>query len=158
MFFLLILVTAFLVELIFSQFSSLSQFIDFFILSLLWICGSFSFFVVYFLFLDFGYFLLFQIYRQIGEKYGVEYSEDEILSRYRIAYGQPWGRSRLRYSLVFHPIFSIFLFVYGISLISILWLWKNRSFKSWHAFQSNICSWHKRPTYLHTYDMGSIWN
>ncbi|KAF9596859.1 hypothetical protein IFM89_013907 [Coptis chinensis] len=38
-----------------------------------------------------------QIYREIGEKYGVEYSEDEILNRYRWAYGQPWGRSRLRY-------------------------------------------------------------
>ncbi|KAJ6332142.1 hypothetical protein OIU76_010518, partial [Salix suchowensis] len=36
-----------------------------------------------------------QIYRQIGEKYGVKYSEDEILNRYRWAYGQPWGRSRL---------------------------------------------------------------
>ncbi|KAL3533583.1 hypothetical protein ACH5RR_007104 [Cinchona calisaya] len=38
-----------------------------------------------------------QIYRQIGEKYGVEYSEAEILKRYRRAYEQPWGRSRLRY-------------------------------------------------------------
>ncbi|KAF5747947.1 haloacid dehalogenase-like hydrolase domain-containing protein 3-like [Tripterygium wilfordii] len=38
-----------------------------------------------------------QIYKQIGEKYGVDYSEDEILNRYRWAYGQPWGRSRLRY-------------------------------------------------------------
>ncbi|KAA8517247.1 hypothetical protein F0562_017501 [Nyssa sinensis] len=38
-----------------------------------------------------------QIYREIGEKYGVEYSEAEILNRYRRAYGQPWGRSRLRY-------------------------------------------------------------
>jgi REG-2-like HAD superfamily hydrolase len=38
-----------------------------------------------------------QIYRQIGKKYGVEYSEGEILNRYRWAYGQPWGRSRLRY-------------------------------------------------------------
>ncbi|KAG5055065.1 hypothetical protein AAZX31_03G114200 [Glycine max] len=38
-----------------------------------------------------------QIYRKIGEKYGVEYSEDEILFRYRRAYGQPWGKSRLRY-------------------------------------------------------------
>ncbi|KAG5555924.1 hypothetical protein RHGRI_006540 [Rhododendron griersonianum] len=37
-----------------------------------------------------------QIYRQIGEKYGVEYSEAEILNRYRWAYEQPWGRSRLR--------------------------------------------------------------
>ncbi|KAL9267053.1 Haloacid dehalogenase-like hydrolase domain-containing protein, partial [Drosera capensis] len=37
-----------------------------------------------------------QIYRQLGEKYGVEYSEDEILQRYRRAYEQPWGRSRLR--------------------------------------------------------------
>ncbi|KAL6010067.1 hypothetical protein ACLOJK_000498 [Asimina triloba] len=37
-----------------------------------------------------------QIYRMIGEKYGVEYSEAEILSRYRWAYEQPWGRSRLR--------------------------------------------------------------
>ncbi|THU44560.1 hypothetical protein C4D60_Mb02t08660 [Musa balbisiana] len=38
-----------------------------------------------------------QIYRQIGEKYGVKYSENEILNRYRWAYEQPWGRSRLRY-------------------------------------------------------------
>ncbi|XVE60986.1 hypothetical protein DITRI_Ditri06bG0004500 [Diplodiscus trichospermus] len=38
-----------------------------------------------------------QIYREIGEKYGVEYSEAEILNRYRRAYAQPWGRSRLRY-------------------------------------------------------------
>ncbi|CAN6444060.1 unnamed protein product [Victoria cruziana] len=38
-----------------------------------------------------------QIYRSFGQKYGVEYSEDEILRRYRWAYGQPWGRSRLRY-------------------------------------------------------------
>ncbi|TQE05877.1 hypothetical protein C1H46_008560 [Malus baccata] len=37
------------------------------------------------------------IYRKIGEKYGVEYSEAEILNRYRRAYEQPWGRSRLRY-------------------------------------------------------------
>ncbi|XP_047322018.1 haloacid dehalogenase-like hydrolase domain-containing protein 3 [Impatiens glandulifera] len=38
-----------------------------------------------------------QIYRQMGEKYGVDYSEAEILNRYRRAYEQPWGRSRLRY-------------------------------------------------------------
>ncbi|KAI7996503.1 hypothetical protein LOK49_LG10G02677 [Camellia lanceoleosa] len=38
-----------------------------------------------------------QIYRKIGEKYGVECSEAEILNRYRWAYEQPWGRSRLRY-------------------------------------------------------------
>lgn len=38
-----------------------------------------------------------QIYRQIGEKYGVGCSEAEILNRYRRAYEQPWGRSRLRY-------------------------------------------------------------
>ncbi|KAI3984156.1 hypothetical protein MKX01_011110 [Papaver californicum] len=38
-----------------------------------------------------------QIYRQIGEKYGVEYSEGEILNRYRWAYEKPWGNSRLRY-------------------------------------------------------------
>ncbi|CAL5396925.1 unnamed protein product [Camellia sinensis] len=38
-----------------------------------------------------------QIYRQIGDKYGVEYSEAEILNRYMWAYEQPWGRSRLRY-------------------------------------------------------------
>ncbi|CAA7400024.1 unnamed protein product [Spirodela intermedia] len=38
-----------------------------------------------------------QIYREIGEKYGVEYSEEEILNRYRRAYQQPWGHSRLRY-------------------------------------------------------------
>ncbi|OAY43300.1 haloacid dehalogenase-like hydrolase domain-containing protein 3 isoform X2 [Manihot esculenta] len=38
-----------------------------------------------------------QIYRKIGEKYGVQYSEDEILNRYRRAYEKPWGQSRLRY-------------------------------------------------------------
>ncbi|XP_010554772.1 PREDICTED: haloacid dehalogenase-like hydrolase domain-containing protein 3 [Tarenaya hassleriana] len=38
-----------------------------------------------------------QIYRAIGEKYGVQYSEDEILKRYRRAYEKPWGGSRLRY-------------------------------------------------------------
>ncbi|KAI3869684.1 hypothetical protein MKX03_011881 [Papaver bracteatum] len=38
-----------------------------------------------------------QIYRQIGEKYGVDYSEGEILNRYRWAYEKPWGNSRLRY-------------------------------------------------------------
>ncbi|KAG0477133.1 hypothetical protein HPP92_013974 [Vanilla planifolia] len=38
-----------------------------------------------------------QVYRQFGEKYGVEFSEDEILNRYRWAYEQPWGRSRLRF-------------------------------------------------------------
>ncbi|KAK8632977.1 hypothetical protein V6N13_013833 [Hibiscus sabdariffa] len=38
-----------------------------------------------------------QIYREIGEKYGVQYSETEILNRYRRAYAQPWGKSRLRY-------------------------------------------------------------
>ncbi|KAL3639260.1 hypothetical protein CASFOL_017167 [Castilleja foliolosa] len=31
------------------------------------------------------------IYRQIGDKYGVEYSELEILHRYRRAYEQPWA-------------------------------------------------------------------
>ncbi|KAL7169935.1 hypothetical protein ACSBR2_034894 [Camellia fascicularis] len=52
------------------------------------------FFSYYFLCCDvFGL----QIYRQIGEKYGVEYSEAQILNRYRRAYEQPWGRSRLRY-------------------------------------------------------------
>uniref|UniRef100_K3ZWL2 Haloacid dehalogenase-like hydrolase domain-containing protein 3 n=1 Tax=Setaria italica TaxID=4555 RepID=K3ZWL2_SETIT len=38
-----------------------------------------------------------QVYRTIGQKYGVDYSEDEILMRYRRAYAQPWGKSRLRY-------------------------------------------------------------
>ncbi|PKA53702.1 N-acylneuraminate-9-phosphatase [Apostasia shenzhenica] len=38
-----------------------------------------------------------QIYRQFGEKYGVQFTEDEILNRYRWAYEQPWGMSRLRY-------------------------------------------------------------
>ena len=37
-----------------------------------------------------------QIYKTIGEKYGVEYSEKEILDRYRWAYEKPWGRSSLR--------------------------------------------------------------
>uniref|UniRef100_A0A0E0KDU5 Uncharacterized protein n=1 Tax=Oryza punctata TaxID=4537 RepID=A0A0E0KDU5_ORYPU len=36
------------------------------------------------------------VYKSIGEKYGVKYSEDEILARYRRAYEQPWGGSRLR--------------------------------------------------------------
>ncbi|CAM8928421.1 unnamed protein product [Rhodiola kirilowii] len=38
-----------------------------------------------------------QVYREIGEKYGVNYSENEILNRYRRAYEQPWGKSSLRY-------------------------------------------------------------
>ncbi|KAF8051012.1 hypothetical protein N665_1821s0006 [Sinapis alba] len=38
-----------------------------------------------------------QIYKNIGEKYGVEYSEAEILTRYRRAYQKPWGQSHLRY-------------------------------------------------------------
>ncbi|EEC75278.1 hypothetical protein OsI_11613 [Oryza sativa Indica Group] len=38
-----------------------------------------------------------KVYKSIGEKYGVKYSEDEILARYRRAYEQPWGGSRLRY-------------------------------------------------------------
>jgi len=38
-----------------------------------------------------------QIYRNIGLKYGVCYSEDEILSRYRWAYQQPWPNTRLRF-------------------------------------------------------------
>lgn len=38
-----------------------------------------------------------QIYRNIGLKYGVSYSEDEILSRYRWAYQQPWPNTRLRF-------------------------------------------------------------
>ncbi|TVT99272.1 hypothetical protein EJB05_55371, partial [Eragrostis curvula] len=33
--------------------------------------------------------------RALVEKYGVKYSEDEILMRYRRAYEQPWGGSRL---------------------------------------------------------------
>uniref|UniRef100_A0A0E0D0P2 Uncharacterized protein n=1 Tax=Oryza meridionalis TaxID=40149 RepID=A0A0E0D0P2_9ORYZ len=37
-----------------------------------------------------------KVYKSIGEKYGVKYSEDEILARYRRAYEQPWGGSRLR--------------------------------------------------------------
>ena len=36
------------------------------------------------------------MYKSIGEKYGVKHSEDEILMRYRRAYEQPWGGSRLR--------------------------------------------------------------
>ncbi|ERN16255.1 hypothetical protein AMTRI_Chr01g105170 [Amborella trichopoda] len=38
-----------------------------------------------------------QIYKTIGQKYGVKYSENEILNRYRWAYAQPWALSRLRY-------------------------------------------------------------
>ncbi|EFJ07936.1 hypothetical protein SELMODRAFT_161261 [Selaginella moellendorffii] len=38
-----------------------------------------------------------QVYREIGKKYGVTYTEQEILARYRWAYSQPWYQSRLRY-------------------------------------------------------------
>ncbi|KAL2649741.1 hypothetical protein R1flu_017869 [Riccia fluitans] len=38
-----------------------------------------------------------KVYREIGLKYGVTYSEEEILARYRWAYSQPWSQSRLRY-------------------------------------------------------------
>lgn len=38
-----------------------------------------------------------KVYQDLGRKYGVEWSEKEILSRYRWAYAQPWCRSRLRY-------------------------------------------------------------
>ncbi|XP_057548871.1 uncharacterized protein LOC130827225 [Amaranthus tricolor] len=38
-----------------------------------------------------------KIYKEIGQKYGVKYSENEILHRYRWAYEQPWRRSSLRY-------------------------------------------------------------
>jgi hypothetical protein len=40
------------------------------------------------------------VYKSIGEKYGVKYSEDEILMRYRRAYEKPWGGSRLRYTFL----------------------------------------------------------
>eukprot|EP00252_Welwitschia_mirabilis_P027454 TRINITY_DN9417_c0_g1_i2.p1 TRINITY_DN9417_c0_g1~~TRINITY_DN9417_c0_g1_i2.p1 ORF type:complete len:272 (+),score=54.97 TRINITY_DN9417_c0_g1_i2:160-975(+) len=38
-----------------------------------------------------------QIYRDIGLKYGVNCSEDEILRRYRWAYQQPWVKTALRF-------------------------------------------------------------
>lgn len=53
--------------------------------------------------------ILLQIYREIGEKYGVNYSEGEILNRYRRAYEKPWGRSRLR-STFAHSIHWVFFF------------------------------------------------
>lgn len=52
---------------------------------------------VFFMWLTPDVLVFVQVYRTIGEKYGVNYSEDEILMRYRRAYAQPWGRSRLRY-------------------------------------------------------------
>lgn len=38
-----------------------------------------------------------QVYLEIGRKYGVTYSEKEILDRYRHAYAKPWCHSILRY-------------------------------------------------------------
>ncbi|CAI5469783.1 unnamed protein product [Closterium sp. Yama58-4] len=38
-----------------------------------------------------------KVYADLGRKYGVKYSEDEILQRYRHAYIQPWRKSILRY-------------------------------------------------------------
>ncbi|CAI5498553.1 unnamed protein product [Closterium sp. Naga37s-1] len=38
-----------------------------------------------------------KVYASLGRKYGVKYSEDEILQRYRHAYIQPWRKSILRY-------------------------------------------------------------
>lgn len=52
--------------------------------------------------------ILLQIYREIGEKYGVNYSEGEILNRYRRAYEKPWGGSRLRSTFLIR--FSGFFF------------------------------------------------
>ena len=48
---------------------------------------------------------LMQIYKEIGQKYGVKYSENEILHRYRWAYEQPWRRSSLRSNLILFPSF-----------------------------------------------------
>ncbi|MCO5610716.1 hypothetical protein L7F22_064957 [Adiantum nelumboides] len=38
-----------------------------------------------------------EIYREIGLKYGVKLSEEEIAVKYKAAYGQPWCRYRMRY-------------------------------------------------------------
>lgn len=38
-----------------------------------------------------------KVYQDVGKKYGVRWSEIEILNRYRWAYSQPWCRSRLRF-------------------------------------------------------------
>ncbi|KAH7422011.1 hypothetical protein KP509_13G086100 [Ceratopteris richardii] len=38
-----------------------------------------------------------QIYHEIGLKYGVTLSEDEIAAKYKAAYGRPWCRYRMRY-------------------------------------------------------------
>eukprot|EP00271_Cylindrocystis_brebissonii_P015581 TRINITY_DN38514_c0_g1_i1.p1 TRINITY_DN38514_c0_g1~~TRINITY_DN38514_c0_g1_i1.p1 ORF type:complete len:430 (-),score=15.84 TRINITY_DN38514_c0_g1_i1:390-1679(-) len=38
-----------------------------------------------------------QVYLNIGRKYGVKYSDREILDRYRVAYAKPWRHSILRY-------------------------------------------------------------
>lgn len=60
------------------------------------------------------------MYRTLGEKYGVKYSEEEILMRYRQAYAQPWGRSRLRYAISFFdcPV------VPDVILLCLRWLCK----------------------------------
>ncbi|KAH7288420.1 hypothetical protein KP509_31G026000 [Ceratopteris richardii] len=38
-----------------------------------------------------------QVYHEIGLKYGVKLSEDEIAAKYKAAYGHPWCRFRMRY-------------------------------------------------------------
>lgn len=38
-----------------------------------------------------------EIYHEIGLKYGVNFSEEEIAAKYKAAYGQPWCRYRMRY-------------------------------------------------------------
>lgn len=38
-----------------------------------------------------------EVYLRYGQKYGVNLSEEEILMRFRIAYGTPWADSSLRY-------------------------------------------------------------
>lgn len=38
-----------------------------------------------------------QIYHEIGLKYGVQFTEEEIAAKYKAAYGHPWCRYRMRY-------------------------------------------------------------
>jgi len=50
-----------------------------------------------------------QVYLDIGSKYGVTLSADEILYRYRVAYSKPWSRSILRYVEDGKPFWSYIL-------------------------------------------------
>jgi hypothetical protein len=38
-----------------------------------------------------------EVYLRFARRYGCTYSADEVLQRFRAAYGTPWGQSTIRY-------------------------------------------------------------